>query len=354
MYHQNFYHWHARAELKPETSILEPRWNAAAKFAEKLSANDVRDLLCLAMFSGASSAEFEKRFGDSLVKAEPTFPIENNHELLRVMAAASLYSRLEKVSSTADAIALGMHSAAFPAERAMPVTPDLVARAHEYLSSESERVRPKIATGAIEKTEKQAETLLNALKAAIPGNSPQEVGKATEALGRGILSAVKESHQQLGEVIERLAEESQFLWWLVGRRSDSLNARRESLTAESYALPAATEAAERVGPLPPAQSTEFLLDEALSQSGKPGRSASVPDLLQSLDKAWLEKSASACVCPPLTPIAALLVELRTSSKLDNQSLKKLRIPAKTRVTPAELARQYFRELVFIRAAESLS
>src|SRR5713226_4733436 len=97
MMHPNFYHWHARAELKPETAILEPRWNAAAKFAEKLSAADIRSLLRLVLFSGAEP-EFAKLFSEALVKLEPTFPPERNAELLRVMATAAVYSQMDEPS----------------------------------------------------------------------------------------------------------------------------------------------------------------------------------------------------------------------------------------------------------------
>ena len=93
MMHPNFFHWHARAELKPDVTILEPRWNAAAKFAEKLSVADICSLLRLVLFSGAEP-EFAKRFqleaeagafatpadfGSALVEAARTEP--TNHVL---------------------------------------------------------------------------------------------------------------------------------------------------------------------------------------------------------------------------------------------------------------------------------
>jgi hypothetical protein len=125
--HPHFYHWHARAELKPESGMLESRWEAAAQFAGLLSVADIYSLLRLVVFQGAEP-EFSTRFTNALVKAEPTFPLDRNTELLRVMAAATVYSRLEKPSEIANAMALGLHAASFPLGRVEPVCQDVMAR----------------------------------------------------------------------------------------------------------------------------------------------------------------------------------------------------------------------------------
>lgn len=350
--HPNFYHWHARAELKPETAILEPRWNAAAAFAEKLSASDIHSLLLLVLFPGAEPT-FAKRYTEAIVKSEPTFPLDKNGELLRAMATASVYSQLDNPSSAADALALGLRAADFPKGRVEPVCQDVMARAAEYLNSESERVRPKIYAGTLANAEKQAEVHFGKLKKAVEANTVEEMGKAVEAVGRGMLVAIKESHQQLGEVIGRHTEESQFLWWLVGRRSPARMVRREQLTAESYALTAALEAAERVTLLPPAASVESILDEALAQCSKGGRASEpLANLIAAAHADGVQSAASAPTAPELTPIAALLAHTK-AGKLDPESLKELHIPAKMKISPVEASRQYFRELIFLRALEEV-
>ena len=350
--HPNFFHWHARAELKPETAILEPRWNAAVKFAEKLSGADIVSLLKLVLFPGAEP-EFAKRFSEALVKAEPTFPPNNNAELLRVMATAAVYSQWESPTKAADALALGLQAANFPATRVEPICQEVMTRASEYLATESERVRPNIYVSTLAKAEKQADTAFANLKKASDANSPQDVGKATEALGRGVLTAVKESHQQLGDVIVRLTEESQFLWWLIGRRSPALNIRRELLGADSYALPAAAEAAERVAILPPAASIESILGEALAQcEKKSAASLTLPDLVSSADANWGKTAVSAAAANELTPVAQLLTAWVQTGKQDADAIKKIGFPAKTKVTPLDAARQYFRERIFLRALDA--
>jgi hypothetical protein len=350
--HDNFYHWHGRAELKPDVEILKSRWNAAAKFAEKISETDLLALLVLVLFPGAEPG-FAKRFTTALVKAEPTFPPTNNAELLRVMAAAAVYSRLAKPSVIADAFALGLQAAAFPEGRIRPVAEDVLKRAEEYLVAESERVRPAISVN-LDKAEKQMESHLTALKNAVEANNPIEVGKATEAVTRGVLGNLKESHEQCAAAIGRLSEESQFLWWILGRRSPLLKAGRGELSTEAYALSAAAEAAARVWVLPPATSVEALIGEALAQCGNDARaSTSLLELIAAGRVQPPAMKADAADLLKLVPIAALVVEQHNRGKVDAGWFKKLAVRQKTKVTPIQAARQYFRELTFLRALEEL-
>jgi hypothetical protein len=353
--HPNFYHWHSRVDLnlKPDPAILEPRWNAAAKFAEKLIAADVSSLLRLFLFP-RTEIEFSKRFNGELVKLEPTFPPDSNAQLLRVMAAASIYSQMDSSTVTADAFALGLQAAAFPPSRIEPITKDVIARAGEYLAAESERMRPRIYAGTLAKAEKQTEVHLVALKKAVEANGPQEIGKATESLGRGVLGAMKESHQQLGEVIGRLTEESQFLWWLIGEHSSALDMRRKELAVEAYALPAAAEAADRVSLLPPAASVESLLDEVLAQCGKGTQTKMLlSDLFAATKVEWIQRAANSTGAADLTPLASMLAVHKAGEKPDASSLKLLRIQPKTKASPQEAARQYFRELMFLRSIQEV-
>jgi hypothetical protein len=336
MMHPNFYHWHNRVELKPDTTVLlQARWDAAAKFSEKLSGNDACSLLRLALF-GTAAPEFAKRFSAELVVLEPTFLPEGNAELLRVMATAALYSQMRKESNEADAVALGLFSVAFQSDRIDPICKELAQRAAEYLASEAERVRP---TPAVEGS-------YQALKTATEAEGWADEGGATVLVGKAIL--------ELGETMGRIAEENQFLWWLLGRRSSLLNMRREKLSQKEYALLAGAEAAERVALLPPPASMESLIDEVLSQCAKATNSP-VPlvDFVEAANLASLRAATPEVDVGELCPLLGLVEVRRAGAKADSASLKKLSIPAKLKVSPFEVANQYFRELMFLRALEQL-
>ena len=333
--HPNFYHWHNRAELKPETTVLQTRWDAAATFSEELSADDACSLLRLALF-GTAVPEFAKRFSGELVALEPTFLPEGNAELLRVMATAALYSQMETESSEGDAVALGLLAAAFQPDRIKPVCKELAQRADEYLAAESERMRPT------PKVEGDYKSLKKATKDEAWADSPE----ATKLVGNAIL--------ELGETIRRIAEENQYLWWLLGQRSSLLNTRREKLSSKEYALLAGAEAAERVALLPPPASVKSLIAEVLSQCAKATNTA-VPlaDIIDAANIGSLSAVTAGAEVGELCPLQGLVGVRRAGGKVDGTSLEKLSIPAKLKVSPTEAANQYFRELMFLRALAQL-
>jgi hypothetical protein len=335
MMHRNFYHWHNRVELKPDVTNLQARWDAAAKFSEDLSSNDACSLLRLALF-GNAEAEFSKRFSEKLVDLEPTFLSEENVELLRVMATAALYSKMETESAEADAVALGLLAAAFQADRIQPVCKELTQRAGEYLAAESERMRPT----------PQVEGEYQALKRAIDAVDWAANPAATSLLGKAVL--------ELGETMGRIAEENQFLWWLIGRRSSFLKVRREKITPTKYALIAATEAAERVALLPPPASVESLIGEALAHCSNPSNSPiALIEIIDAVATDCVKVSGDSAAAHELCPLTGLLAVRRAGGKIDTIAFEKHKLSEKLEVSPTEAASQYFREIMFLRALGQL-
>jgi hypothetical protein len=334
--HPHFYHWHNRAELKPETGpLLQARWEAAAKFAEGLTADDACSLLRLALF-GTGTTNFLKRFGEEIVVQEPTFPPEGNAELLRVMAAAALYSQMETESNEGDAVALGLLAAAFQPDHIKPVCSELGIRAGEYLASEAERVRPtpKISGG------------YDALKKATGADDWASEPGAPQLIGEAVL--------ELGDAMGRIAEENQFLWWLLSRRSSLLNKRREKITAKEYALVAGAEAAERVKVLPPPASVESLIAEVLSHCSKASNTAiSLSELIDAAKTDNLRTAVAEPDALELCPLTGLLGVRHAGGAIDGATLGKFGLDPTLKVSPSHAATQYFRELMFLSSLAEL-
>ena len=329
--HPNFYHWHNRAELKPEVTRLQARWDAAAKFAEGLSGDNACSLLRSALF-GTAAPEFAKRFSEALVLLEPTFLPDKNAELLRVMATAALYSQMGTRSEEATAVALGVLAARFQPDRIQPVCEELAQRATEYSMNEADQMRP---TPSVKGKYKALE---KAVDAAEWSANPE----ATKLLGNAVL--------ELGETMGRIAEENQFSWWLLSRRSSLLDMRREKLSSKEYALVAGAEAAERIALIPPPACVESLIDEVLTHCAKPSNSA-VPleEFIGAVNLDSLKAAATGAEVQGLCPLTGVLEVRRAGGKVDGATLEKFNIPAKLKVSPTEVARQYFRELLFLRA-----
>jgi hypothetical protein len=334
--HPNFYHWHNRVELKPDTAILKARWDAATRFAEELTGDVACSLIHLALFGTATSA-FAKRFSEALVLVELTFPPEDNLELLRVMATAALYSQMESASIEADVVALGLQAAAFLPDRIQPVCKELILCTANYLAKESERMRPI--------PEKNMAEDFQLLQDATKEDDWEENSEAHKLIGRALL--------QLGETMKCIAEENQYVWWLLSRRSSLLNSRREKLGLKEYALAAAHEAAERVTLLPPPASVESLIDEVLTHCSKPSNAAiALIDLVEAASLDHLDPLASGTHY--LCPVSSLLETRRAGESVNDAALQKLLLPAKLKMPPNKAAIQLFRELMFFRALTKLS
>jgi hypothetical protein len=330
--HPHFYHWHLRADLKVEAAVLGPRWNAAVEFVVDPSAADTYSLLSLLLFPEAEAA-FAKKFSEALVQAEPTFPIEHNSQILRVMAAAALYSKLTGEPSPAgDAIALGLVAAAYPTSRVQPMCSEVLEEAPKYLASESERMRPKI----------QVKDHLKSLETTL---SESDFEATSENL-----RAIVEATAELGDALGRVTEENQFLWWLVAMRSPTLDRRRSKIAATEYAMIAAVEAFDRVSELPPASSIESLLVEAISQCTGDGSKAEL--LLKLVDSGFSDRLPNPSPIGMLTPVARL-VSARRDGNVDGKTLQQLNFPEKFKSSAEELAKQYFRELTFLQALSRL-
>lgn len=331
----NFYHWHNRVELKPDTSVLPARWAAAAEFAENLTKDFTCSLLRLALY-GQVSPEFSKHFSEVLVKSEPTFPTEDNLELLRVMATAALHSALESSSHDADAIAMGFLAGTFGPDRANPICKDLGIAALKYLASESELVRPTQDIGS------EYQALNDATHAEGWADNPE----SRQLIGKAVL--------ELGESLRRIAEENQFVWWLLSRRSSLLGIRRDKISSKEYFLVAAAEAAERVSVLPPPVSVGALIDEVLTHCAKSSNgTAPLADLVRAANIGSLNAVISVPGVRDLCPLVCLVERRRRGNEIDGQALQELNIPVSFKISPGDLANQYFRELTFLRGLACL-
>jgi len=349
----HFYHWHGRVEIKPDEGILEKRWASATKYSEKLTADQVAELIKMILLEVPGEA-FAKQMTEALVAIDPMFPISQNGELLRVMATAVADVRFEHFSPVSSVLGLGLRAGAFPVGRARAVCQDIVDRGELYLSLECERVRPAANPVNLDKAEKAIAGQLATLKAAAEKGVVSEVGTATWEFGKSVFAALKESHNTLGSAVNRIREESQFMWWLLGHRSNLLDTQRGQLTAEAYALSAATEAAQRVAIVPPPASVEAILHEVLTQcSSGPDTPVSVVSLVKAAAEKLPEAPLAQLSIAEFLPITTLLSECRNGAEPRPETLKKYGFTAKQKLAPGLVSQQYFRELMFRAAFEKL-
>src|ERR1035438_8808056 len=165
------------------------------------------------------------------LEIDPEFPASKNVEDARLMAGIVIVVVFSQRTSNADAFALGIKAAAFPQQRCKPAQTAIVDEAMKYLEAEAEAARPPDFDdrGTVAKK-------LEAFGEAI--NDDEARKTAQEELAVTL-------HENYGQKLQRLAEETGLLWWLLGGYSSALNLKTEEIDNVAYALIAATEVAER-------------------------------------------------------------------------------------------------------------
>ena len=234
----------------------------------------------------------------------------------------------------ADAIALGIRAGSQCAG-VQPVCPELVPKAEEYLSDEAERVRGDTSH----------RDDFEALRTLISKSDWHAEDDAVTKVGAAVI--------ELGGVLDQLAEENQFLWWLNVQRSSLLNLRRQSLKPKDYALVAAKEAAERVELLPPPVSAVSLLEEVLNQCAKGADTPClIEEMLNSQGARKLSLQANIASARLLCPLTNALMHLSSGMPFDKNWLVPL--GGDEKATPTALAKRFFDELMFLKALEQIS
>jgi hypothetical protein len=183
---------------------------------------------------------------------------------------------------------------------------------------------------------------------------------STTAYHKAIGNAVADVEQELADRLVRLAEETGMLWWVLGERSDLLDRATPSISSRTYALVAAIEAAERTQILPPPASMDALLQRAL----KPCRSAGPKKLRLSdyVDEGgtWRRdqlQRINAGDCAELVPITTALKKMEELADAAAVAKAVTRlcpgVKGDATLSPFEAARQFYNELVFLKALEAL-
>jgi len=347
--HPHFFHWHGQVELKPDVAVLEPRWKAAEEFANNNhAAADVNGLLRIAA-SGKPVDELATRFAEALIVAEPTFPPSRNNQLLGVMACAALYSQLENSSNVADAISIGLRAASFTQPSENTAYSDLFQRAMAYLSSEAERMRPAVAS-SLDIASSDIDSAIAKFSAASQNGQTAEFGKHFDTLGKFTIALSKRVAEQ-DRVFERLAEETQFLWWIVNQSSPTLKIRRSKISVAAYTLVSAEEAATRVGPLPPSASAESLIREAMSQCR--GDAMSPVSLTNLLGKCTMPTlpSKDDYLSPQITPILGALKKAVGTVRVEQ--IEDVALDPERKLAPVDLAIHHFWERSYLSAIRIL-
>ena len=346
--------WCHKVGLTVDASALSPRWKAVEDYERDLTPNKGLKLVRLFVFRNRDHA-FEKEFTEALVKSDNSFPLDDNAELLRVMAGSIIAASLERGPSiTAKAVALVLRACDFPKGRSRPAIPEVIQMSHKFLIDQGNLVRPNHFYEWSARSDFAEK--IRAVEAESESADSASVSKSMLE----VFQSLARLQSKMSLCIEQISEENQILWWLLGEFSYSFNRPFSDFSAGSYALIAADEAAARTTLLPGPGSMETILSRVLRCCKSDTKKRTFRDVLESVDAGWRSnrvKKMNLSVTEDFLPFCTALSKLEEAGKpkIWQPIFAKAcpGVPVDTVVEPSSVAIQFYSELLALKVLTSL-
>ena len=355
--HKDTIDWLRQIYLKADGTLAKKQWQTAEKLAKNLTRKRIIELLRLYLFQ-PTNPEFLQTFTNEIKELDEEFKGNDNVPELRLLAGFVMVTTFQEASHEADAFALGIRAAGFPAVRVQPVEPAMIVEAEKYLLNEAHRLRPnEFANDTAEVTK----VLIARKKKMDEAADAAQKTTATDAYQQAVVDTIEASHTKLAQRVEQLAEETCLLWWVLNEFSDSIQEQVAELTPQIYALAAASEAVKRTQLVPPPPCIAPLLTRML-RNCKPGKEQPMlADYLEAARPSWRAtqaKSLKIADCRDLVPLSTALEKTEELGDLTAamKVLPKL-CPGVSGELPlgfSQAAQQFYNELVFLRALENVT
>lgn len=357
--HKHTIDWYLQLNITSDAPIATKRWGTAEALAKTLTRARIIELLRLFLFA-PSGTDFTQQFTNELIDLDTEFPVTNNIQELRMMAGLVIITTMGKPSHYANAFALGVRAANFPAGRAQPIQPAMVTETEEYLRNEADRLRPdEFANNVVPEITKGLIARTKALDEATAAADAPKTAAALASYTKSVIDTIASSHRILAERVNQLAEESALLWWVLAEHSDTFNKSVNQLTPETYAFAAAAEAAQRTVQLPPPPSIGPLLARALQPCKAGKNKLALSDYVKTADPIWRAahvKAVNVSDCRDLAPFCAALekTEELGSAATALKTLSKFcpGLKGELPLMPAQAAQQFYNEIIFLLALNS--
>lgn len=359
--HKDFADWYRAASVTPSAELLDARWKGVEVLAATLDATGLVTLLKLHAVRPQAGYKVPE-FLDAAFRAEdPTFPIRDHIEELRILSGAIVRQTMETSSNLAISAALGLMSSSFGSRRQTVATPDHVASAREYLAHKGSAVRDIGAapSSKIASIRKERFDELMPPNFFVANQTPQMRDPLFNTFTEESLRFSK-SFDSFGAAIWRIAqiqrEELNMLWWLQTKVSRDLRVPFSELEDRQAAIVLPKELADLTVFLPGPAAILGMILASLELTRTGGVELSVAGAVNSTPRDWREKlnARPPAVLGDLCPVSlAMAKSLDTDGETDWLPVyrKQCDVNIEQGVARTELAAQVYTECLF---AKSLS
>jgi hypothetical protein len=346
--------WLRQLRMTADSALATKRWNLAEALAKNASRTDVIVFLRVFLFPSVAE-QYATELTTRFLKIDNEFTGSNNLDEVRLVAGLTMIASKGDAhrQQVAEAFGLGLRAAVFPSHRCNPVQKAIVEEMRDYLENRSNELRPNNFERLLE------DESLADLVATVTGEPTANVTTQNGSSHRALANYVKSNYVA---PLQRIAEESAVLWWMVGKYSSSLDKRTSELHSDDYALIAASEVAERMQISPPPPSIAAVIHCALSScKAARKRKATLFTIVAAADKTWRGKFLSSRTTndtADLVPICAALSKIEDHPDMPafSKALAKAcpNVASDLDLTPPAASLQLFNEIVFLKALAKIN
>ncbi len=348
--HPDFPRWYRSVSLGEDPEKLSKRWKGVESVLNAASFADVEGLLGILLRRSDVEGAFIGRFRQYFTQFDPFFGSSDNAREVEVLSGCALMVLMERRDDIGYYSALSVLTSSV--ERTFPLDFDLVAKAEQEVRAYStERRRrgpleaPEIDADAafaefLEDFQPTAE--LNNLKDSLSTVADQ-VAKRLEEFGQQVADAWE-------PVVDRILaqeEETQILWWLVGKWSETYGKPFAEIPAATLPLALGRDLADLTKLIPGLEPCDGFLGQAGLSSKK---MLSVPSMVNASDGQWLGTfDASTDYSAVTTPLhLAITWRLKTNGKGWEEAWSaSTAIDPSQKLSALELGRSFYRERVLL-------
>lgn len=359
--HKEFADWYRQAGVAPSGDLLAGRWSGVSALSEKLSKQQLLDLLQLYCRDPGDAFETPSFLDEAFRAHDATFPARGNVLELRILAGCIVRMTIEADKAPSIAAAYGLLCGTFGISADSVPTAAHVEFAEAFLISKSERVRElqTIAPARVATTTKEK------LEALLPAESFAQIASLREPLIASLLDVSERERQAtnkqmaaLWQLLNAQREELDMLWWLQNAYSRELGRAFNQMSVAEGCLVMAVELAAATRFLPGPASILGMIITSLSQL-KGDDKISLKHAVNNLPRQWREARVSSVSAFGLNPICPTYLALAASLETEGEDdwlpvfYKRSRLNADDARSAAEISYQGYRETLFLKAFAEL-
>lgn len=363
-----FADWYRETDINPTSSVVDMRLQALETIVDNNS--DIEFwLTVIKLYLGykAVNINLKDEFCKEFKNVDSTFPMIDNEQLVRILAASALCMKLENEDAfETDTIALGLITSNYLSQFSLPNKIPVLKLATTYLENESIRYRKGRSNGYVDETkiiytptviEDDNEVLYNSdMKKPVDAinNVIVEVLKRVESISKEFLN--------LQVTNEILSEEINVLWWVFGEYSNYLKKPFKDISIHSASFLSGLELSELVKQSPGFITVQPLIEKVLKvlqikDKNLPASSlfeavnSLTEDIREKINKA---KTENMLVFTPA--FAAVNKSLNVESSEDWSNLFKKQIGAdpKQKKAASSISLQVYHEFQFLNSYQHCS